>query len=314
MRKAIVTGANGFIGQWLLRELRRQGVAVTAVLREGRTLAPETADAEIGATPLRIVHCDAQAYAQLPELIPERDFDWFFHLAWAGNSGAARGDARLQLENAACAAEAARAAAALGCARFIGAGSLAEKDCQAYIPLDGARPSPVSCYGTAKIAAHYCTKAACADLGIEHIWLHLPNTYGEGNRTQNFVNFAALRLLKGERAAFTSGEQLYEFMHVADTVRGMRAAAASGKAFHAYYIGDRPQPLKQYILDIRDAIDPALPLYLGEIPFQGTPQPQEAFDAAALRADTGFAAEVPFARGIRRTLDWLRAEIEEGRL
>ena len=34
MRKAIVTGANGFVGTWLVKELVSNGVEVTAIVRE----------------------------------------------------------------------------------------------------------------------------------------------------------------------------------------------------------------------------------------------------------------------------------------
>ena len=34
MKKAIVTGANGFVGYWLLREFQKNGVHVTAVVKD----------------------------------------------------------------------------------------------------------------------------------------------------------------------------------------------------------------------------------------------------------------------------------------
>lgn len=308
MKRAIVTGANGFLGSYLVRELLNHHIRVTVVIRskeDDLSNLPQSED-------IRIVYCEAADYAELPTRIHERDAACFFHLAWKGSSGVNRGNHHLQLENAGFAADAAVAAAELGCSRFIGAGSLAEKDCGAYIPLPGSKPYVVSCYGTAKIAAHYISKAVCAARDVEHIWAYLPNSYGPGNYTQNFVNFSACRMLKGERAAFTSGEQLYEFVYAGDTAAGLFAMADKGRPFTSYYIGGKPQPLKDYIVAIRDVIDPAIPLYLGELPFCGTTQPSELFDASALEADTGFTVRTAFGERISETIAWLRNEMEKG--
>ena len=34
MKKVIVTGANGFVGYWLIRELQNNGIYVTAIIKD----------------------------------------------------------------------------------------------------------------------------------------------------------------------------------------------------------------------------------------------------------------------------------------
>ena len=72
-----------------------------------------------------------------------------------------------------------RAANALGCKRFIGAGSQAE-----YGPMDVERISPDSPtnpstpYGASKLASYYLAGMLCRELGMECIWPRIFSVYG----------------------------------------------------------------------------------------------------------------------------------------
>ena len=309
MKKAIVTGASGFIGRALVRELLARGVEVAAVARNPAKMEDLAKEPR-----LQVVACTMEDILSLEEKVP-KGADVFFHLAWQGSSGAERGDYALQLSNVKWSIDAVRAAKQLGCSRFVGAGSLAEFDVNAYSPLDGSMPNRVSTYGAAKVAAHYMTKAECSYLGLEHIWARLSNAYGEGDRTSNFVNFAAKTLLKGEPPNFTAGEHCYDFVHVSDIAQGLYCLGERGQPNFAYYIGSsRPAKLKSFILQIRDAIDPALPLNLGAVPFRGVALPESAYDCSKLIADTGYSPKVSFGEGFAKTLPWIKAQVAEGKL
>ena len=69
-----------------------------------------------------------------------------------------------------------------------------------------------------------------------------------------------------------------------------------------------PAPLREYIENLRDAIDLALPLGLGKIPYG----PQQVMflqaDITQLAADTGFAPRTAFADGIRATIAWAKTQ------
>lgn len=311
MKKAIVTGANGFLGSWLIKELSNNGIEVYAVVRN------EKSDIENirYINNCNIVLCTLDNFKKLPEIIKDRDIDCFFHLAWEGSTGNDRGNYEMQLRNVKYTMDAVGVASKIQCKRFVGAGSLAELDCNAYISEDGAQPNIVSCYGSAKIAAHYMSKAKCNELGIEHIWAYIPNTFGIGNRTQNFINFATRVMLTGKRASFTDGIQPYDFVYVSDTVRGLYLMAERGKPFNSYYIGsNNVRQLKEYIKEIRDVINPDIKLFLGEVPFQGKYQPAEIFDCSKLIKDTGYECYITFNEGIKTTVDWLSSIIEEEKL
>jgi len=307
MKKALVTGANGFIGTALLKEMAKNGVYIYAVVKD------ESMDvSEISALKgVEIVYCSLEEIYSLPKLVADRNIDVCIHLAWDGSFGDARADYSKQLMNVKYALDTVNVASLMGIKRFVGAGTLAEKDVLNYHPMDGSTPNPVSIYGIAKLSMHYMTKAQCSKLGIEHIWCYLSNTYGVGNTTNNFVNMASRTMLSGKRAAFTAGTQTYDFVYITDTVRALFMAADKGKANSSYYLGStKSRPLREYITIIRDTIDPNIELFLGEIPFNGNPLPAEEYDTSKLRRDTGYEPQVLFEDGIKLTIEWLR-EVEK---
>lgn len=303
MKSAIVTGANGFIGTNLLKVLSPAGVKIYAVIKDEKE---DISDIE-HLPNVEIVYCSLDNISDLPSLIKDRDIDCCIHLAWAGSSGYARADYNMQLLNVRYALDTVDAISKMNVKRFVGAGTLAEKDVLKYHPTDGATPNDVSIYGVAKISMHFMTKAYCSKLGIEHIWCYLSNTYGIGNTTNNFVNMASRKMLSGQKAAFTAGEQLYDFVYITDTVRALFAAADKGIKNTAYYLGStQPRKLKEFIKIIRDTIDPDIPLYLGEIPYNGIPLDPKDYDASKLVADTGYIPEISFEAGISKTIEWLK--------
>lgn len=290
---AIVTGANGFIGKALCNELAQNGHEVIAVTRE--------------ICPMEEIH-------KLPDIINKKA-DVFFHLAWAGSTGADRADYEKQLLNVKWTLDAVEVAKAMGCQRFVGAGTLAELDVNAYQPVDGSTPNAVSNYGVAKISAHYMSKAQCNKLGIEHTWAYLSNTFGPGNFTGNFINFAAKTMITGAPCDFTPGEQPYDFVFVSDTAKGLRCIGESGKANYAYYIGSGASTkLKEFVIKLRDAVDPDIKLNLGAIPFNGTFQPAEVYDCTKLMEHTGYKPSTTFEEGLEITVPWIREQIAKGNL
>ncbi|MGN0699521.1 MAG: NAD-dependent epimerase/dehydratase family protein [Oscillospiraceae bacterium] len=301
MKKVLVTGANGFLGSLLVKKLIENGVEVIAADMSGCN----------GNIPdgVRFVDFDMRDFPALKSKVSDTDIDAMYHMAWIGSSGPARADYALQLENAKCTCDAVKTASEMGIKRFVGAGTLAQMDCSAYIGKNGSTPNGVSCYGTAKIAAQYMSKAQANSCGIEHIWCVISNTYGIGNTTMNFVNFASKKMLAGERASFTAAEQNYDFVYITDTINGLYLCGKSGKPNCSYYIGSgKARKLKEYITTIRDAINPEIPLYLGEVPFNGVSLPLEAYSCDDISADTGYCAQVDFEDGIVRTIEWLKEQ------
>ena len=112
MKSAIVSGAAGFVGSAVVRELLSRGIEVFALVHRAGKF-PELNGAHV-------VVCDIERYSSLPSLIGNFHPEVFYHFAWTGSSGPLRGDERIQLKNVQGACDAVRAAAALRGKRHVG--------------------------------------------------------------------------------------------------------------------------------------------------------------------------------------------------
>ena len=307
IQTAVVTGPTGAIGIALCEKLLRENVTVYAVCRPGSSRIKDLPKAAA----LHVVECDAKELATLPQKMEGVSVDAFFHFAWAHTIGPGRNDMPAQIENIQSTIEAGRAAQALGCQVFIGAGSQAE-----YGRVEGLLKSdtpafPENGYGMAKLCAGQMSRVEAKALDLDHVWVRILSVYGPHDGPMTMISGTIRKLLAGERPALTAGIQRWDYLYAGDAADAFYLAACHGRNGAVYPLGSgQAMPLKDYIIQMRDAIDPALPLGLGEVPYGPLQVMHLQADISALQADTGFAPKTPFAEGIRRTIDWLKREQE----
>lgn len=306
MKSAIVTGASGFVGGAVLRELLDSGYTVYAVIREGREdLLPKT-DRCVP------VLCDLSEMKSLVDKIPVGSASSFYHFAWSGSAGTDRANTALQLQNALWTVDCLRVAKELGCSRFIVAGSIMEQETIAAAYAQGNKPGLGYVYGSGKVVAHAMCKSIAANIGIDLLWAFITNAYGVGERSPRMVNTTIQKCIRKQSPQFTAGTQNYDFVYIDDVARAFRLIGEKGLAFNDYLIGSgEARPLREFLLEMKEAIAPDLPFIFGDIPFTGIDLPLTSFSCMKTEQDTGFRAEISFAEGCRRTCKWWRDILEE---
>lgn len=302
MKKAIVTGANGFVGRYLVCELVKKGYYVWSIIRNEEEDISCIADYNT-----HIIYCDLADIKFLANKLPAGEYECFYHLAWAGSSGNARMDYSLQFKNSIASVDACQVAADLRCKRFVGAGSVTELMYGKYLQQDGSEPDLVTCYAVGKIAAEYMSKCVCTNRNIDFLWGYIANFYGVGDLSQNFINFLVKNYLEKNTPELTEGEQKADFIYVSDVARALIAMGEHGNKNSAYYIGyGKPRPLSEFVEIIRDMVNPILETGLGRKSFQGLDIDFDSIDTRKLKRDTGFEPQVSFEDGIKMTISWIR--------
>lgn len=302
MKKAIVTGANGFIGTAVCKELADQGVEVIAIVRHLNETISDIAENK----KIRIVYCDFSSFGKLAELIPDRDIDVLYHFAWAGSAGPLRGDADVQMNNVKYTCDTVKACAEMECRQFVFASSIMEYEIEATM-AEEVTPGINTLYCSAKVAADYMARTIAGSLSVDYIRAVISNIYGPGESSPRLVNTSLRKMLNGEHCAFSAGEQMYDFIYITDAAKIFSAIGEKGKANRTYYIGSQnPRPLKEFLLMMRDCVDPNIQIGLGELPFNGISLTYKEFDINAVKADTGFVPEISFKDGIDNTIAWLQ--------
>lgn len=304
MKTAIVSGANGFIGSAVTGDLLRHGYKIFALGRENSCAnIPED-------NCVTFVPCSLSEMRQLPKKLPQGRYDIFYHIAWDGSAGSDRGDTLLQLKNAQWTVDTLYAARELDCKRVVCAGSIMEHEVMVAAYSQGVQPGIGTIYGGGKLVAHVMSMPVAAQLGLELIWAEITNAYGPGENNPRLVNTTIQKCLRGESPQFTSGTQNYDFVYIEDVARAFRMIGENGKPFHEYTIGSSmARPLKEFLLEMQNAIAPELPFQFGNVPFEGVSLPLSEFDCSQTEKDTGFRAEIGFAEGCQRTVEWWKGRL-----
>lgn len=301
MKKALVTGANGFVGSAVVRELLSNGVEVIALARDGHT-----ENIPAGA---RIIAHELSESEMLPELIADRDIDVFYHFAWQGSAGAARADVELQLNNVKWTVDCLRASKKMDCKKFVCAGSIMEFEAPAITYKQDSKPMVGLVYGSAKAAAHSMCMMIASEIDMNISWTEITNAYGVGELSPRFLNSTLRKIINNEPLTFTSGTQNYDFIYIDDTAKAFRLIGEKGRPFRHYLIGSsHAKPLREFVLEIKSVLAPDREFIFGNVPFSGINLPPEAYDCSILEKDTGFKPDVSFADGIQKTFLWLKSQ------
>ncbi len=302
MNQIVITGADGFIGSHLVKRFAGLGDAVTALIMENSPIRHRIE----GIPNVTIVEGDLENWEALAPQLPQSPMA-FFHLAWAGVSPEGRNSVEIQLPNIGLCLSAARLAHKIGAQRFILPGSTTEYP-YCGSPINGdAMPCPLNAYGAAKISARYLCGSLCEALGLPYIYMVITGIYSADRVDNNVIYYTISSLLEGNRPAFTKLEQLWDYVHIDDALTAMTLIAQKGKAGGFYVIGHGDNwPLANYIYAIRDAIDPSLPMGVGEVPYKNGKTPSSCVDLSSLRQDTGFEPQIPFSQGILGVIEKVR--------
>lgn len=299
MKNVIVAGAGGFIGKNLVRDLIKRGYAVTALAKNF--------DDELQS----VATCVSVKDKSIEEIAGElsEQYSCFFNLAWSGTSGLMRADYNTQLSNVKLTCDYVRLAAIIHCPRVIYASSINEMETYEYLQSNDIEPSGGYIYGAGKLAAHLMGETVAYQNGVEFIPVIITNIYGIGEKSARLIYTSIVKLLKGEHCSFTEGYQTYDFIYITDAINSIVEVAEKGKAFTRYYIGGGdPKPLREFLLQMRDIVDPDAELGLGDIPFKGININYNQFELKRVEKDTGYKNRISFEEGIRITAEYIKKE------
>lgn len=297
MKRVIITGATGAIGTALIRELINSNIEVLVLCRNG-----SARNIQIPESPLVTKkYCDLTELKSV-ENDTGKDYDVFYHFAWAGTTGAARNDMPLQNKNVEYALDAVEAAKRFGCQTFVGAGSQAE-----YGRVEGVlRPDtpafPEMGYGIAKLCAGQMTRENAHQLGLKHVWVRILSIYGPNDGAQSMVMSTINKLKAGEVPQFTKGEQMWDYLYSGDAARAFHLVGDKGIDGKTYVLGNgQARSLAEYIKEIQTVVAPERQIELGAIPYGGRQVMFLQADITEISKDTGWKPTMAFKQGIKQT-------------
>lgn len=296
MKSAIVTGASGFIGTHLCRELQENNIRVTALVRHGGTNFKRLGEA------VDVVECGMDEYESLADV----KADVFFHLAWEGATGLGRDDELLQIKNVYRTVSALHAAKRAGCKRFVALGTVYEKLVPQIMREEQHRKADF--YLLAKQSAHFMCRKLAGKLGIEFVWATVFQPIGRYIKKEQVMSYAISGLLNGVAPEFGPAMEPYDITAVEDIAYGLRLLGESALSKQQYYIGSgSPMLMKEYLMQAKRVLSSDTALKIGARPDDGLRFSFDWYDISTLERDTGYTVRVGFEQAVLNVAEWIKS-------
>lgn len=305
MKKVLVTGATGFVGNWVVKELLAHGIEVIAVVREGTKNLNKLQQENV-----KIIACNLERISNLPDLLKDKDIDTVYHFGWQGVSDQDIKNADIQIQNIKATLNLIEVMQEFGAQTFIGAGSLHEIEGYYDMGQDKIVTNLGYMYKACKISAHWMGKALAGSMGIRFFWPIISNTFGVGENSGRLINTIIRKVLNGETPALSAGMQNYDFVYISDVAKAFYLIGERGVDGRNYFIGSgKVKPLKEYLEKVGQVTNTVnnscVPLGFGMLKGDVVYLPEEVFGIGNLVEDTGYKVSVPFEQGVLETVKWI---------
>ena len=303
--RVMVTGGGGFLGHAVVARLRSAGAEEIFV--------PRSRDYD-----LRTLDGVERSLADgRPDLV--------IHLAaTVGGIGANRENpGRFFYENAIMGIQLLEQARLAGVAKFVTIGTVCSYPKFTPVPFhedalwDGYPEETNAPYGLAKKMLLVQSQAYREQYGMNAIYLVPVNLYGPGDNFDPASSHVIPALIKkcvdardagaAEIEVWGSGAASREFLYVDDGAEGIVLGAEQYDAPEPVNLGvGHEVTIRELVTLIAEATG-----FTGEIrwdPSRPDGQPRRALDTTRARELFGFVARMPFAEGLRRTVEWYEAQ------
>ncbi len=302
--RCFVTGASGFLGSWLVRQLLERGHSVTVLMR-GEPQAQRVGD---WLDRVRLVRGSLESTEVLREQLAQETIDVFFHLAWSGVTAEYRNDTEQIFTNVVGGLRLWELARDIGCKHWIGLGSQAEYGPSEEVMHEDLDPKPVTAYGVAKLASGMLTGKMSEMAGIRHTWVRLLAIYGPEDDPRHLIPSVIQTLCAGRKPALTRGEQKWDYLYVEDAARALCSIAEARATGTLNLASGETIELRRLVEQIRDLVNSHLPLGFGDVPYRTDQVMHLEADISRLQSATGWKPETSLEVGLRRTVEWFKTE------
>jgi len=169
-------------------------------------------------------------------------------------------------------------------------------------PLDPSSP-----YAASKTAAEHLVRAAFRTFGMDTLITRTSNNYGPYQFPEKLLPLAISNAMEGRPIpVYGDGQQVRDWIHVADNCRALRMVLEHGKAGETYHIGGMtPLPNLEVLRKVLQILGRSEDLLTTVTDRLGHDR-RYAVDCSRIGRELGWYPQIGFEAGLRQTVDWYR--------
>ena len=299
-RRVLVTGAGGFLGQPVVKELLARGWRV-----EAATLGPAPEGLDVA----RWHDLDLLDPDRLSRLVDETRPSHLVHLAWHPGP-----DIYNSPDNdrwAEVGLHLLRAFAERGGARTVFVGSCAEYDWDHGVCHERSTPlRPQSRYGEAKKALGEEFAGFLAGAGRPSgAWARPFFLYGPHESPRRLMASVIRSLLRGEPARTSHGRQVRDYLYTVDLADALATLLDSDLEGPINVASGEPTAIAHLVYGAADLVGRSELVELGAIEARPDEPPLIVADVGRLRDELGWSPRHTMAEALQSTIDWWRQRL-----
>ena len=213
-RTVLLTGATGFVGHQVLCTLADHQIQVRVVVRGG------SQEQLVNGVTIEKIITTQDLFAESADWWANTcsGVDTIIHAAWYAEPGKYLQSSK-NLDCLIGSLNMAKGAHQAGVRRFIGIGTCFEYDLTMEMLSVETPLKPLTPYAASKAATFTALSQCLPSQGIEFLWCRLFYLYGEREDPRRLVPYLRSKLAEGEPAELTSGNQIRDFIDVAEAGR-----------------------------------------------------------------------------------------------
>lgn len=296
MKKAIVTGANSFIGYRLCKILSENGYYVYAVLRsinKNNKILEKLNN-------VKIILMEMQHYKCLNEILKDC-CDVGVLLAWNGTRGDDRDNRQKQMHNCWYSEQCVDCFIENGCKTIVTAGSQAEYGIwnKREKLTEDVACKPITEYGKYKYKLYRYASEECEKHHIRLIEPRYFSLYGHDDYEETLIISTILKMLHNRKCELTQCIQLWDFLHVDDAVDALYKLIESEDACGVYNFGSGvARELRDYIMTMYKMTGTHSELKFGAVPYPKTGMVYTNPSVEKLCSSIQWKPQISFEEGI----------------
>lgn len=294
--KVLVTGASGFIGRQVVKNLLTSGYEVTGIKFQN--------DIHFQHKNLKMVKLDLLDNTAVEKFFNNNTFDSLIHLAWYGDAKCHTHNINIEWVGASL-----NLLKHFSGKKVLMAGSISEYDFEYGYFKENLTPlNNKSLYGKSKAALFEVAQTYCKQNNIDFKWARIFNLYGQFERPQRLMPYVITSMLNGEDVKVSTCTKFQDYLHVEDVSAALIKLFESDIKGAINICSGEPVRLKTIVEKIKELTNFNGNILYGAIP-SGFEDPVVVGDATKLSQELNWAPQYSLEEGLSNCVNWWREHI-----